>query len=389
MTGRLIVFSYRQVLKMSRSRIAAVVVTTLTLLSTSVLAVTVEGVPNPRSVGSWVYDGAGMLSADTEDQIDNILDELEEDTDAEVAVVTVVSADAATPRDFATDLFNHWGIGKADVDNGLLILMVEDERRLEMETGYGMEPVLPDGWLMRMQQDDMVPHFRDGDFDTGILRGVERTADRIREHQDYIGSDVDAPGGRADSFDWNMRDSLICGMPILIVVLFGLGIFYGWRRKRLCPHCNQRMRRKPISGLADIPHLTRGQEIERALGTMRHHIYQCEDCTHYEVLSSAPFLNRSSDCPQCGYRTVATDSTVVESATRTSEGLREVTEECQDPRCDYEKEYTRSIPRIRSSSSTTSSGGSFSSGGFSSSGGSSGGSFGGGSSGGGGAGSSW
>lgn len=127
------------------------------------LGMSVDQVPNPqRTDGTWVSDTASVISAHEERFLNTTIDDLEAKTGAEIAVVTVNTVDAPTPKDFATELFNHWGIGKAGDDSGLLVLLVLDERRVEMETGYGLEGVLTDGWLKRMQQDEMVPAFKNG-----------------------------------------------------------------------------------------------------------------------------------------------------------------------------------------------------------------------------------
>ncbi|GBO56732.1 hypothetical protein APA_5067 [Pseudanabaena sp. lw0831] len=77
---------------------------------------------------------AELLSPQAKAQINQIATNLEADTKAELAVVTVPTTDPAfSPKAFATELFNIWGIGKADQDNGLLILVSRDERRVEIE----------------------------------------------------------------------------------------------------------------------------------------------------------------------------------------------------------------------------------------------------------------
>ncbi|MEQ8957318.1 MAG: TPM domain-containing protein [Coleofasciculus sp. C2-GNP5-27] len=107
-------------------------------------ALTVEEVPNPRQVnGTWVTDMAEILSEDTENQLNQMISELETENGTEIAVVTVPkTSPSPSPKAFTTELFNHWGIGKADQDNGVLFLISTDDRRVEIETGYGIEPIL-------------------------------------------------------------------------------------------------------------------------------------------------------------------------------------------------------------------------------------------------------
>ena len=80
--------------------------------------------------------------------------------------------------------FEHWGIGKKADDNGLLILLVLDQRKVTFATGYGLEGVLPDALCFRIQQNEMVPWFRKNDFDRGMTEGV-RTVTLVLYGSDY------------------------------------------------------------------------------------------------------------------------------------------------------------------------------------------------------------
>ncbi len=139
----------------------------------------VEAVPNPRAeYGGWVSDAADLLSPGTETQLNRIATELEAAQGAEMAVVTVPSAAAeASPQAFATKLFNTWGIGKADANNGVLVLLSGGDRRIAIETGAGLPAILPDTRVQEIIDQQMLPSFQQGDFDTGTLAGVQAIAD--------------------------------------------------------------------------------------------------------------------------------------------------------------------------------------------------------------------
>ena len=139
------------------------------------LAVTVEEVPNPRQVnGGWVTDMADILSSSTEAKLNQLISELEAKNGSEIAVVTVPdTAPAVTPKKLATSLFNHWGIGKADQDNGVLFLISKGERRVEIEMGYGVEKILPDARVGNIIEQEITPRLKKGDFDGGTLAGTK------------------------------------------------------------------------------------------------------------------------------------------------------------------------------------------------------------------------
>lgn len=137
-------------------------------------ALNVQDVPNPRQINNgWVTDMANILSDSTESQLNQMISGLEATNGTELAVVTVPeTTPAASPKSFATELFNHWGIGKVGEDNGVLFLISVSDRRVEIETGYGVEPILPDAQVGNIIQNEITPKFKQGDFDGGVLAGT-------------------------------------------------------------------------------------------------------------------------------------------------------------------------------------------------------------------------
>ena len=135
-------------------------------------ALTVQEVPNPRQevYGAWVTDMAEILTDFTEAQLNQMIKQLEVKNGTEIAVVTVPeTTPAASPKEFATDLFNYWGIGKKEQDNGVLFLISVGDRRVEIETGYGVEGILPDAKVGRIVDTKIKPQFKQGNFDEGTL----------------------------------------------------------------------------------------------------------------------------------------------------------------------------------------------------------------------------
>jgi uncharacterized protein len=107
-------------------------------------------------------------------ELNRIISELEAKNGTEIAVVTVAkTAPSPTPKAFATELFNYWNIGKQGQDNGVLFLVSVADRRVEIETGYGVEGVLPDARVGNIIETKITPRFKQGDFDGGILAGTQ------------------------------------------------------------------------------------------------------------------------------------------------------------------------------------------------------------------------
>lgn len=147
---------------------------------------TVDDVPNPKTydADNWVSDPDHILDSETKNKINDILQQLEDSLTIEVAVVALNSIGEEEPHEFAVTLFNRWGIGKAEDDNGLLILLTRDIRDITFKTGYGLEGVLPDAICKRIQMETMVPHLRENDWNTGMLEGVKAVAEVLYE-SDY------------------------------------------------------------------------------------------------------------------------------------------------------------------------------------------------------------
>ncbi|MEO6284309.1 MAG: TPM domain-containing protein [Dyadobacter sp.] len=146
-------------------------------------AYTIETVPNPKKSSSpdYVSNPDKILSAEAVQQINSILRMLEDSTTAQVAVVCVNSIGDAVPKDFATALFRKWGLGYQQKNNGLLVLLVNDQHRIEMETGYGLEGILPDAVCKRIQVEKMVPQAKTGNFDGAVIDASREIARLISQ----------------------------------------------------------------------------------------------------------------------------------------------------------------------------------------------------------------
>lgn len=143
---------------------------------------TVETVPNVKLVNnSYVSDPDHILKDETVAAINAELTGLEDSTTAQIAVVMLKSIGDEDNVDFAQRLFDAWGIGKEATDNGLLILYIEDQRTIRFHTGDGMEAALPDARCKQIQRDYMVPRFKEGDVDAGMLDGIREAASIIRD----------------------------------------------------------------------------------------------------------------------------------------------------------------------------------------------------------------
>ena len=329
-------------------------------------------IPNPlQARNSFVADEAHLLDAASIAAIDERVHALEQATGAQIAVVTLDTLTGYEPKPFATALFAQWGIGARGKDDGVLVLVTLVPRRIEVETGYGAEGVLPDGRVGRILDDEVMPLMRAGEYGPALVAGVNAFANAL-EHSPVEG---EASGGGASRSNFPIGAWLV-GVATSIASLVG-GLRW-WGRRRFCPQCKKRMRWVPDK--VELPFLSEDEALEEKLSSVDHRVWRCDDCNVTHVEHANRFFSRYGTCPKCERRTLGTRSVTLVAATTHSSGTQRVTRECTKPGCGYSKVTTEVIPRIEVSSSS-SSGGSHSSGGGSS--------FGGGSSGGGGAGRSW
>ena len=133
----------------------------------------------PRPDG-YVNDFARILDESVESDLEHYLTTLERDTSAEVAIATIDSLDGLTVEQYANRLFEEWGIGKRQKDNGVLMLIAPNEREVRIEVGYGLEGTLPDGLAGDIIRNEIIPAFKANDFPRGVGRGVERIARILR-----------------------------------------------------------------------------------------------------------------------------------------------------------------------------------------------------------------
>jgi len=164
----------------------------------------------PRPQGR-VNDFAGVIDPATAAELTRLINETETRTSAQIAVVTVKSLDGMSVEEYAVRLFADWGIGKKGKDNGVLVLVAPVQRRIRIEVGYGLEPILPDAAVGRIIRQECLPPFRDNQYARGILQGVRRLAGIVQRRES---APMEAPQTRR-------RD---VGLPFFIAVPF-LGLF--------------------------------------------------------------------------------------------------------------------------------------------------------------------
>lgn len=220
---------------------------------------TLQDVPNVRlnDARQYVSDPSHILSGSARDTINAVLGRLEENTGIETAVVMLPSIGEEDIFNFAHELFRQWGIGKQKSNNGLLILFVMDQRKVRFTVGYGLEGTMTDAMSKRIQMQRMVPRFKAGDWDGGMVDGVRAAA------QVLDGSMLPEPTDDDDG----MIEALIA-----VAVMVGLAIFFIalLGEKQRCPKCHK----KGVKRVAQqVLRLSNGRRVRRTT-------FLCPHCGH-------------------------------------------------------------------------------------------------------------
>jgi uncharacterized protein len=119
-----------------------------------------------------VNDTAGMLSEDRAQQLEHRLEQFEQQTGHQIAVLSVSSLQGDTLEDFSIRIAESWKIGQKGFDDGAILLISRDDRKVRIEVGYGLEGVLPDATANQIIQEVILPRFRADDYSGGIDAGI-------------------------------------------------------------------------------------------------------------------------------------------------------------------------------------------------------------------------
>jgi len=181
-----------------------------------------------------VIDTAGLLTADVKQQLVQQLEQHEQETSNQVVVVTLSSLQGEPIEDYGYQLGRHWGIGQAEHNNGVLLIVAANDRKVRIEVGYGLEGTLTDARSHAIIQQVILPQFRDKHFGEGILRGTQAIIGTLQ-------GTYEPPKGSASK-----RPEHFLGLVILLIsagefvaaklgsrmvsagVLGGIAVLFGW-----------------------------------------------------------------------------------------------------------------------------------------------------------------
>jgi uncharacterized protein len=212
------------------------VLTALALAGLVLIPVHAE--PKFPALTGRIVDNAHLLKPEDRAAIESELAALEQKSTDQIAIVTLPSLDGYAIEDYGYRLGRHWKIGQKDKDNGALLIVAPNERKVRIEVGRGLEPHLTDALSQLIIQNAILPAFRRGDFSGGIRAGV-------RDMKDVLLGDAEAVKERARSLgagpgiDWVALIFISIWLAIFLYVIYAqyrhatsLPKSAGYRRRR-------------------------------------------------------------------------------------------------------------------------------------------------------------
>lgn len=382
---------------------------------------TIENVPNPKKYDAenFLANPDGILSTDAAQNINNHLKQLYETTGVELAIVVLNEIENDDENSFAYELFNYWRIGNKENNSGILILFVKNIRAVKIETGVGVEGLLPDAKCSDILNNDIFPAFRNGEYETGFLQAIGTIQSTLTstEAKEELLLRQNSPSVKGINY---LSYYLISGFFLLIVfcwitfyltnskearnvvylrlkylrqILIFVSIFFPlhliiltkWVSKKrksvrytpcICPKCNTAM--DLLSEDTEDFYLNEYQTQEERIKSVDYDVWLCPNCSHYDIFSYKNTLSPYTQCPSCKSKAyIQKEERILKYPTTVATGTGERVYYCEACKQQHSKLFV--IPKRPASGGVIigGGGGSF---------GSSGGSWGGGFSGGGGAG---
>lgn len=177
----------------------------------------------PELWGMRVHDEAGLLSVQMREQLEAALKQYEDSTSNQIAVLIIPSLQGAVLEDYSLRVAEKWKLGQADKDNGVLLLIAVEDRKMRIEVGYGLEGVLPDVICNRIIRNEIAPRFRRGEFNEGVWAGIMAITQAIGG--EYVAGEDTTP----NSLGMNPGEKAL--ISLFIFGILGLFTFIGLKLK--------------------------------------------------------------------------------------------------------------------------------------------------------------
>lgn len=194
----------------------------------------IESILNSKPEG-YVADFANVIPLQDEQQIHLLCSIIDNNSQNQVAVVTVNSLGLYSIEEFSYKLLEKWGIGKKESNNGILVLLALNEKKVRIEVGYGLEPIIPDSKAALIIQNYGIPYFKESNFGKGLYNMVYALGETMAKDRGQDFSDWVKEGGLKPKSNNEGAGFFIFVLILIIIfilnVLFRKPRFYGYRNR--------------------------------------------------------------------------------------------------------------------------------------------------------------
>ncbi len=194
----------------------------LMMLFALLLAAPAHAQTFPQLTGR-VVDQANLLSPEQEGQLTQRLEALERASTRQLVVVTLTDLQGYDIADYGYRLGRHWGIGQRESRNGAMLIVAPSERRMRIEVGYGLEPILTDALSNQIINDIIRPRFRENDFAGGIIAGTDAIIQQLgappEQAEQRALQAAEAQRSRGNSGGGSIFTLIFWGIVILFIIM--------------------------------------------------------------------------------------------------------------------------------------------------------------------------
>ncbi|WP_342032466.1 TPM domain-containing protein [Mesobacillus boroniphilus] len=211
---------------MSQNRfpgLAAILGILLLLLPTGAIAA-----PNeiPAPVGDiYVQDFANVLSENEEIQLKNIGSSIDNQTTTQIAVLTVDSIGESSIEEYSVEAYRKFGLGTEENDNGVLLIIAMQEKKIRIEVGYGLEGVIPDGKAGRILDEYAIPHLQNGQPSLAVMNTYQALANEVSATNEFGSAPRDDQQQDFPIPSW-LLIIIVIGVVVLDFMFFGGTLTY-------------------------------------------------------------------------------------------------------------------------------------------------------------------
>ena len=304
----------------------------------------------PKAKDLYVNDFAKILRVEDKGSIRTALAKFRDDTGVHVVVGSIQSihdykTGDQTIESFATNLFNTWGIGDRERNDGVLILVAVKDRKVRIELGSGYGKIYNEQMQDVINQ-EMLPHFRMKNYSRGVLEGANSVVRILSQPAPTVISQPTPTPTIGDYSASSTSDSGGGALPFVIVggaivAVFGL-IWYARSRKRRCPDCQVAMELLDTS--EEDQYLDDGQRLEKSLGSVNYQLWQCPKCGHHDLQAENRWLSSFAGCHSCGYRAMESNEMITIHPTQLTPGEKLIDKICHH--CGFHRSETVILPML-------------------------------------------